>query len=440
MNKEQKQKLLAKVKDLVSQKKGRVIIARELNISDSMAFRLIKEVRGSNPQLEPASKSTVADTVKQMLDEEADVYDIAKSLNRSVSSTITLVKKATNKYSPAEDWMKKAAKSGVLFSKLKSELKIKDIDRAVEILEENFPGCFVVRSKAENGDVVLTPVTDSQSYLERLDVTTKDRPFKVSMVSSNYLVVKVDDNIPADKLTIYDLTDIHVGAAKFRREEFKAVVEQIKNDPGGLVLLGGDSIEAAHKLSVADPLEQTENINEQVNDFIQLVIPISDRLIASSWGNHCGGRFEKYTQMDLSRVIASMLKVPYFRERSIIDVHWRGTMKRLSLAHKYGNALRWPQIESAVEKIMSWSNYKIDCFYSGHNHESRFVPKNIDILVPGRGLQTSRYFICNGGSFLGRRETYASKEDYPPTPQDVVYYGFDGEGNDFAGMIQLDCN
>ncbi len=166
--------------------------------------------------------------------------------------------------------------------------------------------------------------------------------------------------------------------------------------------------------------------------------PVADRIIVKSWGNHCGGRTEKAAQYDLARTIASMLKVPYFRERGIIEIHWRGQMKRISLTHKYGNAFRKAQIEASIEKIRSWSSYEVSVYFSGHNHDAFTLDKQTEVLVPGHGLKSSRYYICNGGSFLGRAGTYAAREGYGPTPQDVVYYGFNDQGQDFIGKLQID--
>lgn len=424
----------AVVKNLMDQGYKSTHIGKVLGVSDRNARYWMQKVRLN------LTRSTNIDKVVDMLDADSDAYDIAKRFSKTPNAALSMIKKAEGTFSPVGDWVKKVAKYGVLLSRLKQQFKVSSKEKALAILEENFPNCFIIETVVDDGDVLFTPVVNSKAELTKLDIDVNKRPFKVGIVSHNYVVIKIDDDIPAENIMIIDLTDIHVGAKKFRRKEFMEVIEFVRTTPGCFVLLGGDVIEAITKVSVGDPSDQIENLNEQVIDFIELVLPIADRILVEEWGNHCGGRTEKAAQLDLARTIATMLKVPYFRERVIIDVHWRGVMKRISLAHKYGKALRKAQIETSIERIMSWSNFKIDCFFSGHTHESFHFPKNVMTLVPGKGMVTHRYFICNGGSFLGRGDTYASREDYPPTPQDVVYYTFDAEGNDAAGSIRMDSD
>lgn len=424
-----------KVKELMDKGFKSTDIGKALGMSDRNARYWMQKVRLN------MTRANTIDKVVDMLDENADGYDIAKRFAKTPGALQSMLKKADCTFSPVDDWLKKVAKYGINLSKLKALLKIDTKERAIEILQGVFDNCFIIETPSDDGsDILLTPVVDSKGELTKLDIDVSKRPFKVSIVSHNYMVMKIDDDLDADEITVIDLTDIHVGAKKFRRAEFKAIIEFVKNTPGCFVLIGGDVIEAITKVSVGDPAEQEESINEQVIDFIELVLPIADRLICEEWGNHCGGRTEKAAQVDLARTIATILKIPYFRERVIIDMHWRGTMKRISLAHKYGKALRKAQIETAVERVMSWSNFKIDCFFSGHTHESFYFPKNVMTLMPGKGMVTHRYFICNGGSFLGRGDTYASREDYPPTPQDIVYYIFDENGNDRAGSLMMDSD
>jgi hypothetical protein len=155
------------------------------------------------------------------------------------------------------------------------------------------------------------------------------------------------------------------------------------------------------------------------------------------WGNHCGGRLEKAAQFDLARTIASMLKVPYFRVRVTIDLRFRGVNKRISLAHRYGRAIKMPQVISEVKKIQSELSHIIHCWYSGHNHQSFLHPMEITELVPGIGFRQERCFIANGGSFVAHSGTYAEQEGYAKMPQDLVFFEFDDEGNHSAGTIPI---
>lgn len=424
---------LPEIRDLMDQGHKSPYIAEWFNVSERTARYWMQKAKLNH------TRTTIIDKVVTMLDEGSDTYDIAKKFNRSIAGVNSMIKKAECQFSPVDDWVKRAGKSGIKLSKLKEVLKIKNKEKAVKVLEDNFPGCFIVETPIEDGDVLLVPISNSDNFLNRLSVDTSKRRFKVGIVSHNYIIIKVDDDFGEDKLTIYSLGDIHCGAKAFRKEAFQSVINIIKDDPGALWINMGDEIEAANKQSVADPMEQYCGMNEQVVEYLELVNPITDKILVSVWSNH-PGRVERFADFDLCRTIAELLKTPYCRERTVIEIHWRGTIKRVSVTHKYGHAHTPQAIEAAIDKIRTWQTPGCQAYYSGHVHNFRSFPKNEEVLVPGKGFVSQRYFVCTGGSFLGRNGTYASREGYGPTPQDTVYYGFYENGKDFSGGIELDCD
>jgi predicted transcriptional regulator len=431
---EDKQK---EIEQLVSEGLGRASISKITGISTSSVYRYLAKLKEGKTSVTVKRALELDEMVE---DRGMDVYDLSKKLKFSPKTIVRNLRKLNDTYTPAEDWIRAATKTGVSFSTLQRELQIKTKEKALEALKEAFPGSFIIETPVDGGDVFFTPVKDSKRDLNKFNVEVNARPFDISVVNHNYVVVKFHDDLDVDDITIVNLTDIRVGANKFRRQLFKDVVEMIRTTPGVFVVLGGDSLEVITKACVADPAEQSESINEQVTDLLELLSPITDRIIAQVYGNHCSGRTEKASQFDLARLIANMLKVPYSRERMIIDAHWGGTMKRISLTHNYGKAMSKMQIENAVDRIQASSDYKVDVFFSGHNHASFITDRQIESLVPGRGLVVSRFFIENGGSFLGRSDTYASREGYRPTPQDTVFYTFNKAGEDDAGKIVIDSD
>jgi len=211
----------------------------------------------------------------------------------------------------------------------------------------------------------------------------------------------------------------------------------ILEDPGAFAVLGGDLTETITKMCVADPAEQFLDNTEQVSDVVKVLLPIAHKILGSTWGNHDGGRLEKAGQFDPGRIIAQMLCVPYFRVRSIIDLEFRGVIKRISLVHKYRRAFSIAAIESEVKKIQAYSPFVVNCYFSGHNHKSFILPQESLSLISGKGFETNRWYIANAGSFTIRTGSYVEKDGYAPTPQDVVYYTFDDQGNDVCDSIPI---
>ncbi len=270
LSKSKQEGLFSKVKTLVEEGHGRVYISKELGISDSKATRVIKKLRQSGGVKE-AKKETLSEKVKKQVDSGKDLYDIAKEVKKTPRQVKAIVKQSDGSSSPVHEWLYKLAKRGILLSKLTKETGITSLHKAEIVLQETFEGCFIATTPVANEDFLLVPIKDSRNVLRKYDIDDSKRPFKVGIVSHNYIVVKVNDDLPTNKLTFFDLTDIHVGSKKFRKQEFINVMSLINKDPGALVLLGGDDIEVITKFSVADPMEQYESINDQVTEFLELI-------------------------------------------------------------------------------------------------------------------------------------------------------------------------
>jgi len=343
------------------------------------------------------------------------------------------VKDRLRRKQPIVDWVRSNAAHGVTLSYLKSQLEIPGPARARQILGEVFPERFLVETKIP-GDIHFLPVQSSVRDVEWIsDVTRIQKKCFAYHVNSdaNYMICRFEDRLRGNELRIYHLTDVHVGSCFFRKELFQKVINEILADPCAFALLGGDMMEIITKASVADPSEQYLNNNEQVVEFIKMVMPIAHKILGYSWGNHDGGRTEKAAEVDLARIAAAMLQVPYFRTRATIDIYWRGVRRTLSLTHRYGHsAFSIAQIERKVREIMGYSPYEIHAFLSGHTHNSFVLPIDISALAPGVGFVTKRIYIGNGGSFTRQIGSYTEKAGYAPTPQDMLVYRFTDKGVD----------
>lgn len=427
------------VKKLVSQGMGRCRIERELNISNYQASRLIREAKEELglPQLPGSTKLKTAVSVDP---EDGSLYDLAKEFNQSIAAVRRNQKKENGTYFPAGDWVKAKTKNGIKLSILKDQLKITSKERAIEILKENFPDCFIMEHKLLDGDFLLRPVYDSKQKFEWLDIDVSKKPFTYFVSEqNNYMHVKFDDNLPGNEIKLYNLTDVHIGSRYHKDELFKSHVDMIRKDPMAFALTGGDLSEMITKISVADPYEQVLNNTDQVTEVVRTLLPIADKLVAARGGNHDSGRLEKAAQFDPSLLMATMLKMPYFGTRVVIGLEFRGIIKYVSLTHKYGSAHSIGAIENEVKKVRAYETIFVSAYFSGHNHKSFVIPEESLKLIPGKGYETERWWIINGGSYTIRTGSYAEKADYPPSPQDLTYYAFNDQGIDHPGSIPINC-
>lgn len=385
-------------------------------------------------------KKSQADIVREILDvQDADVYDIAKKFEKTPSTAKTLYKKAEVKYDPMREWVIRNCRFGISMNKLKTELAVKSVEKAEKILTETFQDSFIIKEQRSD-DVFLIPIQDSSKEYEWLDIDTSKKKFKYFVSKDeNYMSIKFDEDIKADTIKIYNFSDVHIGSRANRLELLKEMINMVKEDPGAFVVFGGDMIEAITKASVADPMDQYLSLNEQMVACVRLFMPIAHKILAYEWGNHDSNRTYKTCEFDLSKAMANMLKVPYFRPRVVIDLYFRNTHKTISLTHKYGKALTETAIIKEVEKITASSTFPIHCFFSGHNHTAFVRHNDVQTRTPGKGFETLRYYIANAGSFVSRTGTYAEYENLPPTPQDLVYFYLDDKDNHGAGFIPIQC-
>ena len=421
-----------KIKYLKDRGHGSPNIARALNMTSKTVEDRMVEI-DTKPK-----RITRAMILEEKMQSEDDLYELCKSMSSTPGGLKLMMERARGEYNPAGDAVKKMASKGAKFSELKKKFGNISLKRAKAIILENYPDHFIVETMLPGDDIRLTPVLDNSGKFEWMDYKGKDKEFKYFVNDmENYMSVKFDKGLLGNSINIFNITDIHIGAKAFRKEQLDVLIDHIATDPMAFFVIGGDLIEVVTKISVADPMEQSMSINEQVVEAVKTFMPIAHKCLAIEWGNHCGGRTEKAAQFDLARMIAQMLKVPYFRVRTIIDLEFRGMNKRISLCHKYGKALKTHQIMLEVKRAYSAFNFQVDCWFSGHNHDSFVLPIERTTLLPGEGFMQERGYVANGGSFIKYTGTYAEKEDYGHAPQDVVYFVFDDQGNHFADSIPM---
>jgi predicted MPP superfamily phosphohydrolase/transposase-like protein len=477
--------LKEQVRQLMQEGKGRPHITSTLGIGESVAKRLMKEIRGEDPSipLPPQSsnvltkdelmnryevinqaiakglnykeiasllgisyrsalywitrfnsgnseKMTGVDKFRALLDSgQFETYDLAKRYSKSVAATKAMIKKAELEYSPVDDWVKKVASKGVKLSYLKQVLEIKTKEKAKEILKENFPECIILETPIGD-DIVLTPVYSSKEDVEWLSIDTSQKKFDYYFApEGNYLCVMFDEQkIKEEEIQIVWLSDIHVSSNYFRREVFKKTIEDIKNKPNCFVILGGDLIECNNKNSNGSTWEQHDSINGQVEEFFELIKPIADRILLSVEGNH-EERVERHSEFSLARLMANMLRVPFTNLRTTVDLNFKGQSTLISCVHYYGKGLfGQAAIVNKVKAISSSIASPIKVWLSGHTHSAFIQPEIRMQIVPGKGEDKFRYHICNSGSFTQHTGSYSEKAGFSPSPQDMIIITLNSSG------------
>lgn len=421
-------KLMDKARPLVAQGMGGTKIAKALKITKGVADRLIKKL-----------KNTQDKSIKQTEDYSVEMsyYDIAKEKGKSLISTKTMLEKEAGTYSPIINDFKKFASKTFTLNNAKRVFGFKSEKQLQKAIDENFPEHIVVKTPVDK-DTAYTIMKNSSKDVEWLNIDTSKKQFTYYLApEGNYLYIKFDDSINTERLRLYCLSDIHKGSKFHRGDLLKEHIEMIRKDPNAFVFLAGDLVEHATKMSVGDPQEQDLDNTAQCTEIVRDLMPIAHKILASVGGNHDAGRLEKAGQFDPARLMAQMLKIPYSQSRIVIDLYFKGVNKRVSLAHRYGNAYTIGAVEAEVKKIQAYQVAFVNCYMQGHNHKSFIIPEESLQLIPGKGFETVKWWIANNGSYMKRSGSYAEKAGYGPSPQSMVYYEFDSNGKDRCGELEM---
>ena len=235
---------------------------------------------------------------------------------------------------------------------------------------------------------------------------------------------------PRDKpyLTLYPIGDVHWGSKECMEDAFKAYLKVIENDPCAGVLLLGDLVNNGTKSSVSNVYEELYAPSRQKEMMIDLLRPISDKIIAGVTGNH-ERRSAKDVDNDITRDIFSELGIRdrYCGDAGFIKILLGQKVKdkkqvayMVYLSHgSGGGSLLGSGVSRADGYQLSIEGVDISC--SGHTHKPMKVPSARLIFDPYRNeirRANTLIFVCTswldyGG--YGERLQMKATAFYPDT-------------------------
>ena len=211
-----------------------------------------------------------------------------------------------------------------------------------------------------------------------------------------------------DKPTkIHGATDVHFGANEHHDKKFQELIEEVDADPDARWFLNGDNIELIPPNYKISQRGQMMEPDEQHIRFIDRNEPIVDKLLFIRGGNHDMIRSVNLLGFDVSKVMADMLGVPYFRLPGysiirICDKEWKLVSGHGKSGAKNG--------DTELDKMAAVYS-EGDVFFLGHNHQ--LYAKPIDSLrVENKEERLHRRWYCRGGSFL-KYADYARYSFFP---------------------------
>ena len=206
---------------------------------------------------------------------------------------------------------------------------------------------------------------------------------------------------------IHCATDVHHGANEHHTEKFDELIEEVYSDPDARWFLNGDNIELIPPNYKIPQRGQMTEPDEQHLTFAKRLEKIADKLLFIRGGNHDMIRSISHLGVDICKLLADRLQVPYFKMPGYTNIKINGKSTKLVSGHGKSGA-----INGDTELVKMASVYSEgDIFILGHNHQ--LYAKPVDSLrIDGDEERIKRRWFCRGGSFLKYAE-YARYGFYP---------------------------
>lgn len=107
---------------------------------------------------------------------------------------------------------------------------------------------------------------------------------------------------------VYTLADLHIGDPHSIPAEVLRRVREAEADPYGLVLLNGDLMNTAIRTGVSDVYGELLSPMQQMQELVDLLRPIKDKIIGVTTGNH-ENRIYKNDGVDTTRLVCRELGI-----------------------------------------------------------------------------------------------------------------------------------
>lgn len=211
-------------------------------------------------------------------------------------------------------------------------------------------------------------------------------------------------------ITIYPISDVHLGSLEHNAAEWKKFIEKIQNEPNSYIILAGDLMNNATRSSVSNIFEEVYTPNKQKSLLIEYLKPIKNKILCSVTGNH-ERRSLKDADDDPNYDIMCKLDLEHLYRRNIafLKIQLSGNKKgkfayTFAVTHGAGGGIYTGAAVNRNERF-AYTIDNLDCLIVGHSHKgtvtkpSKIVidPRNNYISFKPFTVITSQSWLSYGG-------------------------------------------
>lgn len=234
-------------------------------------------------------------------------------------------------------------------------------------------------------------------------------------------------------ITIYPISDVHLGAAEHMTREWELFCQRVVNEPNSYLILGGDLLNNCTRSSVSNIYTETLRPREAKKIMVAMLEPLRDKILCAVSGNH--ERRNRDVDNDITYDIMCKLDLEWVYRENIAFVKIqmgkpRGDGKKnptyiLTVTHGSGGGILTGGAVNRNERF----GYVLDgsdALIVGHTHKP-FVtqPSKIKIDAQNNRASIKPFKVVSMTSWLGYGG-YAAQKMLLPTshaPQTITLCG-----------------
>lgn len=248
-------------------------------------------------------------------------------------------------------------------------------------------------------------------------------------------IVKVDYPHDWESATLYTLADLHIGDPHSLSGLIGERMEEIKQDPHGLVILNGDLLNTALRGSVSDVYGEKMSPMRQIATLVDILEPIKGKIIGVTTGNH-ENRVYKNDGVDIMRLVCRELGIEERYDPCGVLIFLRFGHKKThkgienpqsyTIYSTHGSGGGRKEGAKAIRLADMATIVDADCYIHSHTHLPMIFMQSFYRVNPGNCSTTKveRLFVNTGATleYGGYGQMYEFKPAAVATPK-VIFKG-----------------
>lgn len=214
----------------------------------------------------------------------------------------------------------------------------------------------------------------------------------------------------SNDITIYPISDVHLGSLEHNKKEWADFVYGLVSDPNAYVILAGDLMNNATRSSVSNIFDETLRPREQKDRLVKMLKPIKDKILCAVSGNHERRSLKdadddpmydimcKLDLEDLYRQNAAFLKIQLGNAQQFKNK--TNNTYTIAVTHGAGGGVLSGSTINRNERF-AYAIDNLDCLIVGHTHKG-MISKPAKIVIDPRNdmVQIKPFTVVSTQSWL----------------------------------------